>query len=57
MSQHQAVSELLRCAGTHFDPAVVEAILRVLQQRTATAHEDVTAAGHGSEDIGHRAAS
>jgi putative nucleotidyltransferase with HDIG domain len=57
MSQHQAVSELLRCVGTHFDPAVVEAFLRVLQQRAATAHEDATAAGRGSEDIGHRAAS
>jgi len=28
----EAVQEIQRCAGTHFDPAVVEAFLRVLEQ-------------------------
>jgi hypothetical protein len=41
----------------HVDPTVVETFLRVLQQHTATAHEEAPAAGHGREDIGYRAAS
>jgi HD domain len=57
MSPQQAVAELLRCAGTHFDPLVVDAFLCMLQQRTTTAHEDATAAGHGSADVEQRAAS
>ena len=57
MSQHQAVAELRRCAGAHFDPVVVEAFLRVLEQRAATADGDAASDGHGCEDLEHRAAS
>ncbi|HEX4482314.1 MAG TPA: HD-GYP domain-containing protein [Solirubrobacteraceae bacterium] len=32
MPMHEAIAEARRCAGTHFDPAVVEALLSVLPE-------------------------
>lgn len=31
-SHHQAIEEIIRCTGAHFDPVVVEAFLKVFQQ-------------------------
>lgn len=57
MSQDDAVAELLRCAGTHFDPAVVDAFLRVLVQRYSSRHGVRALPVDEEEMAGHRAAS
>jgi HD-GYP domain-containing protein (c-di-GMP phosphodiesterase class II) len=37
MDEASATGELKRCAGTQFDPLVVDALVRVLEQSAATA--------------------
>lgn len=39
MSIAEAIAELKRCSGTHFDPAVVDALLAALAARPATPEE------------------
>jgi response regulator RpfG family c-di-GMP phosphodiesterase len=39
MSSEDARAELLRCAGTQFDPLVVEAFCEVIAERATSAEE------------------
>jgi two-component system, cell cycle response regulator len=43
MSRSDALAELRRCAGTQFDPAVVDAFCRVLERRREPAETVVSA--------------
>jgi hypothetical protein len=46
MQQWTAVSELRDCAGTQFDPAVVEELVRVLRKRSVATFRDSDARHH-----------
>jgi HD-GYP domain-containing protein (c-di-GMP phosphodiesterase class II) len=33
MSQHEAIEELIRCAGSQFDPEIVSALVQMMAER------------------------
>jgi PAS domain S-box-containing protein/diguanylate cyclase (GGDEF)-like protein len=53
MSPEDALAELQHCAGTHFDPTVVEAFVAVISERGARPSHDggLLLARHGPDDL------